>query len=75
MEIGYNSVFSISLGDYADGGVFSGEGTGAELAELQKEMEAGDITGLQTLGRTDVPGTTLKVEDLESTLKVLTFKE
>ena len=38
-------------------------------------MEAGDITGMQTVGRTDVPGATLKVEDLESTLKVLTFKE
>jgi len=75
MDIGYNSIFGVSLGDYADGSVFAGEGTGAELAELQKAMEAGDISGLQTLGRTDVPGATLKVEDLESTLKVLTFKE
>lgn len=75
MEQGYNSIFGVSLADYADGSVFAGEGSGAELAELQKAMEAGDISGLQTLGRTDVPGATLKVEDLESTLKVLTFKE
>jgi hypothetical protein len=75
MELGYNSIFGVSLNDYADGSVFAGEGTGAELAELQKAMEAGDITGMQTLGKTDVPGATLKVEDLESTLKVLTFKE
>ena len=75
MEFGYNSIFGVSLNDYAEGSVFAGEGTGAELAELQKAMEAGDITGMQTVGRTDVPGATLKVEDLESTLKVLTFKE
>jgi hypothetical protein len=75
METGYNSIFGVSLGDYADGSVFAGEGNAAELAELQKAMEAGDITGMQTVGRTDVPGATLKVEDLESTLKVLTFKE
>jgi hypothetical protein len=71
----YNSIFGVSLNDYADGSVFAGEAQGAQLAELQKAMEAGDITGMQTLGRTDVPGATLKVEDLESTLKVLTFKE
>lgn len=71
----YNSVFGVSLSDYNDGTVFAGEGSANELAELQKAMEAGDITGMQTLGRTDVPGATLKVEDLESTLKVLTFKE
>lgn len=71
----YNSVFGISLNDYQDGAVFSGENSMGELAELQKAMEAGDITGMQTVGRTDVPGATLKVEDLENTLKVLTFKE
>ena len=73
METGYNSIFGVSLNDYAEGSVFAGEAAGAELAELQKAMEAGDITGMQTVGRTDVPGATLKVEDLESTLKVLTF--
>ena len=72
---GYNSIFGISLNDYSDGSVFAGEGTGSELAELQKAMEAGDITGMQTVGQTNTPGATLKVEDLESTLKVLTFKE
>lgn len=71
----YNSVFGVSLGDYQDGATFSNEGSANELAELQKAMEAGDVTGMQTLGRTDVPGATLKVEDLENTLKVLTFKE
>lgn len=71
----YNSVFGVSLNDYSEGAVFAGEGSANELAELQKAMEAGNITGMQTLGKTDVPGATLKVEDLESTLKVLTFKE
>lgn len=71
----YNSIFGVSLADYADGSSFAGESSAGELAELQKAMEAGDITGLQTLNKTDVPGATLKVEDLESTLKVLTFKE
>ena len=40
------------------------KGTGSELAELQKAMEAGDITGMQTVGQTNAPGATLKVEDL-----------
>lgn len=71
----YNSIFGVSLTDYADNSVFSGEGSAAELAELQKALEAGDVTGMQTLGKDSVPGATLKVEDLESTLKVLTFKE
>lgn len=71
----YNSIFGVSLGDYADNSVFSGEGSAAELAELQKALEAGDVTGMQTLGKDNIPGATLKVEDLESTLKVLTFKE
>lgn len=71
----YNSVFGVSLGDYQDNSVFSGENNMSDLAELQKAMEAGDVTGMQTQGRTDVPGATLKVEDLENTLKVLTFKE
>lgn len=72
----YNSVFGVSLSDYQGGnGVFAGESNATELAELQKALEAGDVTGMQTLNRTDVPGATLKVEDLENTLKVLTFKE
>lgn len=71
----YNSVFGVSLSDYSDNAVFSGDSSMGELAELQKALEAGDITGMQTMGRTDIPGATLKVEDLENTLKVLTFKQ
>lgn len=71
----YNSVFGVSLNDYQNGAVFAEQSNASELAELQKALEAGDISGLQTLGRTDVPGATLKVEDLENTLKVLTFRE
>ena len=56
----YNSVFGISLNDYQDGAVFSGENSMGELAELQKAMEAGDITGMQTVGRTDVGGADFK---------------
>ena len=69
-----DSIFGVSLADYGDS-VFSQESSMGELAELQKALEAGNITGRDTQGRTDVPGATLKVEDLENTLKNLTFKE
>lgn len=69
-----DSIFGVSLADYGDS-VFSQESSVGELAELQKALEAGSITGRDTQGRTDVPGATLKVEDLENTLKNLTFKE
>lgn len=69
-----DSIFGVSLADYGDS-VFSQESSMGELAELQKALEAGNTTGRDTQGRTDVPGATLKVEDLENTLKNLTFKE
>lgn len=70
-----DSILGVSLNDYGVGSVFGGDGSMNELAELQKAISAGDITGRDTAGRTDVPGATLKVEDVENTLKILTFKE
>ena len=69
-----DNVLGVSLADYGDS-VFAQEGSMGELAELQKAMEAGSITGRDTAGLTNTPGATLKVEDLENTLKNLTFKE
>lgn len=70
-----DSVLGVQLGDYMDNQTFSQEGSMGELAELQKALEAGTTTGRETTGLTNTPGATLKVEDLENTLKNLTYKE
>lgn len=59
----------ISLSDYTDG--FNGDGLTSE-ADLIKAMQAGQITGRDTTGQllTQEP---LKVESLETTLKLLEF--
>ena len=65
----------VSLADYANmagGTQFSGNYSEAELAELYKAMEAGQITGRETTDRLDASGAPLKVESLENTLKILT---
>lgn len=71
----------VSLADYAtglhDGQVLHDNAnvTAEELADLSKALEAGSITGRETTGLTNASGAPLKVESLENTLKVLTFKE
>jgi len=71
----------VSLADYQNG-QFDGQAlfdnanvSAEELAELSKALEAGQITGRETADMTTASGAPLKVESLESTLKILTFKE
>lgn len=52
-----------------------GESSAAEVANLQKALEAGDITGRETTNSTTSSGAPLKVESLEKNLKHLTFSE
>lgn len=66
----------ISLADYALAGESgAGMSSAADLNELRKALEAGQITGRETADSTSASGAPLKVESLENTLKVLTFKE
>lgn len=75
------SNLGVSLADY-QGGNFDGQALfdGAnvspeQLSDLSKALEAGSITGRDTANLTTASGAPLKVESLENTLKVLTFKE
>jgi hypothetical protein len=65
---------SVNLSDYAavDG---PGEMSSEDMQELHKALEAGAITGRDTADSTSASGAPLKVESLENTLKVITFKE
>jgi hypothetical protein len=49
--------------------------TQEQLNELSKALEAQEITGMQTLNSTTASGAPLKVESLDKTLKLITFKE
>lgn len=64
--------FSISLSDYGSG---AGEMSASDLEHLKKALSAGQITGRETEGLSTASGAPLKVESLENTLKILTFKE
>ena len=75
------SNLGVSLADY-QGGNFDGQAlfdganvSAEELAELSKALDAGSITGRDTANSTTASGAPLKVESLENTLKILTFKE
>lgn len=79
-----NYQLGVNLEDYANGGGGFGDGQAfydqantsqEELAELSKALEAGDITGRDTTDSTTASGAPLKVESLENTLKIITFKE
>lgn len=71
----------ISLADYQNGNndgqaLFDNSNvTPEQLSELSKALEAGSITGRETTNLSTASGAPLKVESLENTLKVLTFKE
>jgi hypothetical protein len=64
-----------NLGDFVETD-YTGSVTGrfdkAEVELLLKAMSANDVTGTQTWDRTDLSAAPLKVESLESTMKVLT---
>lgn len=71
----------INLADYGHGNGFGQEAmdqapqSAADVAELNKSLEAGSITGRETTDLTNASGAPLKVESLEKNLKVLTFSE
>lgn len=64
---------SVGLNSYLDGN--EGVSSQGELAELQKAIAAGEITGRETTDSLTDSGAPLKVESLENTLKVITWKE
>lgn len=49
--------------------------TQEQLAEISKALEAGQITGRDTTNLTNASGAPLKIESLDKTLKIVTFKE
>lgn len=66
---------SINLADYSNNGNGYGAGSEESVQQLNKALQAGDITGRETTDRVDASGAPLKVESLEKTLKHLTFRE
>lgn len=67
---------NINVNDYMPNEVFSGSGTSLDdLQNLNKALEAGNITGRETANLTTASGSPLKVESLEKTLKILTHQE
>lgn len=66
---------SINLSDYSNNGNGYGVGSSEGVEQLNKALQAGDITGRETADRVDASGAPLKVESLEKTLKHLTFRE
>lgn len=66
---------SINLADYSNNGNGYGTGTSESVEQLNKALQAGNITGRETADRVDASGAPLKVESLEKTLKHLTFRE
>jgi hypothetical protein len=69
----------VSLKDYGagnyDGQALFDSSSPEELSELSKALEAGSITGRDTANLTTASGAPLKVESLENTLAVITYKE
>lgn len=70
---------SVNLADYGyasqKDGLFSGMHGSEGLDQLNKALEAQDITGRTTADLTTASGASLKVESLEKTLKHITFRE
>ena len=69
----------INLTDYAQGGldnqVLFDSSSQASVEELNKALEALEITGRDTADLTTASGAPLKVESLEKNLTITTFKE
>lgn len=71
----------LNLQDYAKQAVNNGQSalvggsSMQELNQLNKALEAGQITGRETTDSSTASGAPLKVESLDKTLKHLTFKE
>ncbi len=62
----------VSLSDYAGANGFLGTATDADIAALHKALETGYAVGLDNRGS---GGANLRVESLESSLKVMTFSD
>ena len=62
----------VSLSDYTGANGFLGTASDADIAALQKALETGYAVGLDNRGS---GGANLRVESLESSLKVLTFSD
>lgn len=67
----------LDISKYQDGQVLHGEQAASQedLSELNKALEARDITGRETNNLTNASGAPLKVESLDRTLKLITFRE
>jgi hypothetical protein len=70
----------INLQDYQNPALtnqvlFGNETSREQLQDLNKALEAQQITGQGTLNSTTASGAPLKVESLDKTLKLITFKE
>lgn len=71
----------LNLAEYANQAVSNGTdalfggSSMQELNQLNKALEAGEITGRDTADSLSASGAPLKVESLDKTLKLLTFKE
>jgi len=71
-------MLGLNLDNYsaaADGQVAGGHSSAGELDMLNKAMSAQHITGRETNNLTNASGAPLKIESLDKTLKLLTFKE
>lgn len=69
---------AVSLSDYQLHGydkAFHGNASGKDVQDLVKALEAGQLTGSQAWDNQNASGTPLKVESLDKTLKLITFKE
>jgi hypothetical protein len=71
--------FGINLADYAkaagtSNAMFGGSSM-EDVNQLNKALEAGQITGRETTNLSTASGAPLKVESLDKTLKHITFKE
>lgn len=65
----------IRLNNYNQHGEGYGVGSSADVDELLKALEAGEITGRDTADSLTDSGAPLKAESLENSLKVITHKE
>jgi len=65
----------VNLGPGGNQGGAPGVGSAEELDLLMKSLDAGSKTGRELTDLTGQSGSPLKLESLEKTLKVLTFKE
>lgn len=68
-------MLGLNLQNYAANADVGGTSSAADLDVLNKALSAQHITGRETDGLTNASGAPLKVESLDKTLKLLTFKE